>query len=1220
MQPGSRDEPDSTPERLGDYVLEHRLGAGAMGEVFAARHAITGERVALKRLVGVEATSLVRFKREFRALADVAHPNLVRLGDLVIVAEGPAFFTMELVDGEVFDDYVRRRTPPGEAPNLVRLIRAFRQLVAGVAHLHRVGTLHRDLKPSNVMVTREGRVVILDFGLISQRAEPGFEISGDGQILGTPAYMAPEQTNPGPFGPAIDLYALGVILYLCLTGRLPFGGSPLQMMIDKQRGKVPDPCAIVPALPAQLGALCVRLLAVDPTARPGCDAVLEQLAGSTTASGGLPVGSLGRMDVFVGRERELAVLEAGLAATRDDNRAATVLVRGPSGIGKSTLIARFLAPAIERSDALVLRGRCFERESVPFKGVDAVIDALSVFLRRLPDVDSVRYQPRRVGALIKLFPVLADAWPSRRHREVALGDLQHVRRLGVAALREVLTRIADDRPLVIHVEDFQWADVDGARLLTELTRPPEAPPMLLIVSFRDDADSREAVRELISTEALAERHVERIELEPLSDSEATTLARALVAPSSDEAEQRLEQQTRRAKGSPFFLRQLLSETASSDPAASFASEGSLDAVVARRIVQLPARTRRMLAIIAVAAGPLAEAAALELEPTAEAIVELAELGLIRREQRESATFLEASHDRIREVMVAELDTAELRDLHARLGNVLAGRGAPPERLAEHFERGGDPIRALHYVELAAAQAAAGLGFARATELYRRALMLARETSDPSRRERLEAALADQLSNLGRSAEAAELFLGLVPLAREPLEVMTLRRQAIDHLIKSGQIDRGLDVLESALAAFGEGLPRRPWPTILSFLRHRLRLLVRGSKFTVRTADQLDPRTIEYLATVLAGTLGLMSQEMLTTTALHARLLRAALDAGEPYHLACGLMWEMVLWINGGFDRRARKLRQRVRKLANESDDPMVLGIAATNEASYSYMSRHWANADAEWTSLLDLIDDIPRLGWLRAMRTFSVHSKLALGSFAALRQIMPEWTQEASESGVQQSAAEMLALSGLVELFTGDIDVARRLIAEGRSLWHMPRYTFPEFYLDVAELPLRLALGEYARAAEQIERSLIEARRWQVHRIVLAHDDLLDLHARSFALLALHGGDARARRRARASARGLARVNHPTSKARAAVVRAALAETRERSAEHWRVALHHFDACGMRGHRAAVGIRLARIGKGEAAERLRSEAEAYFVAEGIREPERLIDVLAPAPAWVDRSA
>ena len=1203
----------STPTQLGDHVIEHRLGAGGMGEVFAARHVVSGERVALKQLTGVDASSLYRFKREFRALAEVAHPNLVRLGDLVIVAEGPAYLTMELIEGQPFDVYVRKRTPIGEAPNMVRLARAFRQLVSGVAHLHQVGALHRDLKPSNVLVTREGRVVILDFGLIFEQHEQNSGITQDGQLLGTPAFMAPEQTLRGQHGPAVDLYALGVILYVCLTGRLPFVGSAIEVLVDKQSGEVPDPCALVPNLSPELGALCVRLLSLDPTARPDSHTLLEFFAGSSPDSGS-QASSFGiQPEVFVGREDELARLDAALLAVRDDARAQTVFVRGKSGIGKSALVAHFLARAVEGSEALVLRGRCLERESVPFKGVDALVDALSVHLRRLPELDAIYYEPRRVAALIKLFPVLADAWPSQRHRERVQGDPHQQRRIGIAALREVLTRIADTRPLILHVEDFQWADIDGARLLTDLARPPDAPAMLLLISFRDEADSREALRELTSAEAVAEREVDDIQLAPLSNHEALALALALSPSRSEAAERELERQAQLAKGSPFFLRQLIREGLGGAGLAS-ASEDSLDAIVVRRIVTLPTRTRRMLAIIAVAGGPIAESVTLELEPAAAAITELSELALIRRDPGASDPILEAAHDRIREVMVAELDTDELRGLHIELGQVLASRAAPAQLLAEHFERGEDPVRALDYLELAAAQAAEGLGFARAAELYRRALALT-GAAELERRERLELALAEQLINLGLSAAAAELYLGLVTRAREPEQARVFRRQAIDHLIKSGQIDRGLDTLELALASFGEALPRRLAATILSFLGHRLRLVWRGSKFTLRRPEQLDPRTLEYLSTLLAGTLGLMSQEMLITTALHARLLHVALDAGEPYHLACALMWEMILSINGGLERRARGWLERVRRLGAESSDPMVIGMAAANDASFSYMSRHWAEASREWDHLLVLIDDIPRLGWLRSMRTFSLHSKLALGSFAALRQRLPEWIHEAAQSGSQQEAAEILALSGLVELFTGDLEHARKLIAEGRSHWQMPRYTFPEFYLDSAEIPLLLAQGEYSRAAEQIDRSLAAAWRWQVHRIVLARDDLLDLHARSFALLAIHTDDRRAAGLARASARKLARSAHPTSKGRAAVVVAGLSQGPEPADRLWRAARSHFAASNMRAHHAAVALRLARICGDDEAKQLRAEAEAYFASEGVAEPERLLEILVPAPAW-----
>src|SRR5690606_20664940 len=172
-------------------------------------------------------------------------------------------------------------------------------------------------------------------------------------------------------------------------------------------------------------------------------------------------------EVFVGRERELAILEASLATVQRERKAVTVFVRGASGLGKTTLVARLFARASEQTGALVLRGRCFERESVPFKGVDAVVDALSAHLRRLPGGEAGELAPRRVEALVKIFPVLDGIWPVASGDPVP-DDPQRLWQLVVASLRELLSRIAGRRPLIIHIEDFQWADVDGVKLLTEL--------------------------------------------------------------------------------------------------------------------------------------------------------------------------------------------------------------------------------------------------------------------------------------------------------------------------------------------------------------------------------------------------------------------------------------------------------------------------------------------------------------------------------------------------------------------------------------------------------------------------------------------------------------------------------------------------------------------------------------------------------------------------------
>jgi hypothetical protein len=600
----------------------------------------------------------------------------------------------------------------------------------------------------------------------------------------------------------------------------------------------------------------------------------------------------------------------------------------------------------------------------------------------------------------------------------------------------------------------------------------------------------------------------------------------------------------------------------------------------------------------------------------EALAELRELGLIVADERSEGVLVEAAHDRIREVMVAELDTAELRELHLALAQALAELGAAPELLAEHFERGGDRVRALAFVEQAAAQAAAALGFARAVELYRRALALLPPEATREHRETLQAALAEQIGNVGHCGEAAEMFLQLVEQSRDRAQIVAYRHQAITHLIASGQIDRGLDVLEAALASFGVRLPRRKWPVIFAVLVGRIRLAWRGSKVELRSEADLDARTQQYLATLLAGTGGLMSQEALLTTMLQGRLLYAALDAGESFYLALALMWEMILSYNAGFPARAQRIVERVHAMAVAGNDPVVAGIDVVNDSTFDYMSRQWLVADRKWDQLLANFEDLPRMGRIcRRLRGFRSQTKIILGSFAALGERLPEWTSDAIRAGRRQETVEMTAFSALVEVFTGELDRAHKLIEEGRALWNAPRYTVTKFFLDYAEIPLLLARGEWERATVQIEHSLESARRWQFLRVISIREEMYDLHARSFAVLAVRTGDRRAARKARVGARRLRGSKHPMSKARAELIIAALhtmSGELERARACWEAALPQFEACGMRAHQAALCLRLAECTQGEEASRLRARAADYCAAEGIREPERLLQLLAPA--------
>ena len=224
------------------FTVRRQLGAGGMGVVYEVHDQVRDEVVALKTLLRARAADIYRLKREFRSLADVAHPNLVSLYELVVDG-ADCFFTMELVHGVNLVEYVR-----GSAATR-RSMRSGSGMSSGSSSkgfgaLHRRGKLHRDIKPSNILITPDGRVVILDFGLAGD-VVPDDAAVGE-SMAGTPAYLAPERRAGAAPSEGHDWYSVGVTLYEALTGRVPFDG-PFEDVLRRKRET--DPCP-----PAEIAA------------------------------------------------------------------------------------------------------------------------------------------------------------------------------------------------------------------------------------------------------------------------------------------------------------------------------------------------------------------------------------------------------------------------------------------------------------------------------------------------------------------------------------------------------------------------------------------------------------------------------------------------------------------------------------------------------------------------------------------------------------------------------------------------------------------------------------------------------------------------------------------------------------------------------------------------------------------------------------------------------
>jgi serine/threonine protein kinase len=224
---------------LDTYVVEAELGSGAMGTVFRARHVRLGNYVALKvmhdHLVS-EPALLQRFYREAKAAARLAHPNVVSVLDVGETPDGKHVMVMELVDGTSLGDELDAGILPA------RIIEVMHELLLGLEHAHAAGLVHRDLKPDNVLVDRDGRARIADFGIaaLTRPDETADRLTGTGMIVGTPLYMAPEQALGQIVDGRADLYSVGIILYELLAGRPPFIDRDPHVLI-RQHAKVPPP-------------------------------------------------------------------------------------------------------------------------------------------------------------------------------------------------------------------------------------------------------------------------------------------------------------------------------------------------------------------------------------------------------------------------------------------------------------------------------------------------------------------------------------------------------------------------------------------------------------------------------------------------------------------------------------------------------------------------------------------------------------------------------------------------------------------------------------------------------------------------------------------------------------------------------------------------------------------------------------------------------------------
>jgi serine/threonine protein kinase len=1249
------------------YEVRGRIGSGGMGAVYEAFDHERGQLVAVKTLLRFSPAALYRFKQEFRTLADVVHPNLVHLYELVATDADHVFFAMELIRGVDFRFHAlglegvspgpislpsgpilatgaswpdADRTGPFDAvapaprhpvtpspADFPRLRSALRQLVVGVSALHAAGKLHRDIKPSNVLVTAEGRVVLLDFGVAADLSRVLHEEAGEREVVGTARYMAPEQALQQSPTPASDWYSVGAMLYEVLVGRPPFSGSTTEVLARKTLVDAQAPSDSVTDVPPDLDDLCVALLRRDPRARPGDEEILRRLDGRRlppsrqVSPSPLPRPIARAVQTpLIGRSAEQRALREALDVARDGNKLVTARVHGGAGMGASALVQHFVGALVEAGEAALLQGRAYARESMPYKALDSVIDALSRHLVRLTTQDPSMTLPRDIGSLAQLFPVLSRI--ERVHEApVPLGTgPMTVRRRAMTALRDIFAQIAASQPLVLWIDDVQWGDVDSAELVLDLVSQPFDAPMLLVLTYRDGEE--DASPFLIETRRgwPIGADVRDVALGHLAPEDARALARAFLAESGEApSDETADSIARESGGSPLLVEELArsvagtGHSAGSIPPPAPSGTVRLESVVAARLATLSGGARRLLELVALSARPLPVAlvgdAAGVYEQLDDTIADLRGRRFVRTGFRDGREVVEMLHDRVRETIVAQLAAGTLREYHGRLARVLEPvPGVDTEALAVHLLGAGERARAAKYAGRAAEQAAAKLAFGQAIRLYKLEIEILGEASPAARQ--VQVRLAEVLERAARGLEAARVYQAAAARARG-FERMELEREAAGQLLHSGHLHEGDAALGRILEAAGMRRPRTPFGAVLWWVFYRAAVALVGSRWAPR--ESRDVRTIDHLQieAMHLVVIGLSFTNVIYGVCFQPRHLFLALRRGDRFQIlrAAGIEAINCAARGGPIGRREESFGKIVEAMAEKLDDADTRAFHDGTRALRSFFHGEWKAAGTALDDGLQRYTATPA-GWRSNASLFAIYCMMARGRLSELRLHHAVRLADAQERGDLYSAVNLrIGNVNIVWLLDDDPATARRHVREAMAEWQEGSFSLQHYRAMLAEANIELYGGSGQAAYDLVARGWRQLRNSLLLQVQYMRGDAYALRARC----ALASG--RVAEAAR-YARKLDRERMPWTSTLAAFVWAGVARAAgDRAGEiaQLRAAVERADSTDMLLYAAIARARLGALVDESEGGDLAERSRVWMAEQGVSRPDRIAAMLAPAP-------
>jgi len=796
------------------YFIEAELGRGGMGTVYRAHDTLLDRKAAVKLLAASDLGSEGRDRllREAQSAARLNHPNVVTVYDAGEEGDLP-YIVLELIEGESLHE-----RPPG---NIDEILSVAMQLCAALEHAHTHGIIHRDLKPENVILAANGTAKLMDFGLARSRSAT--RLTQEGALVGTVFYLAPEQALGRELDGRADLYALGVILYELVTGRLPFtGDDPLAVISQHLHAAVVPPRNFRPDLPPALEAIILKLLAKDPADRfTSAQVTGEMLALAvrdlTSAEPlALPtaVGAEARLDQLaagrlIGRRVELAKLRELWTQARQGH-SHLLLISGEPGVGK-TRLATELIVAAQVSGALTLRGGCYEYEAttpyLPF------VEAVRAWVHAQDAATLRAYLDGTAPEMVKLAPEIESKLGTVAPNPPLAPTEERLRLFDSVA--RFFQKLAAGRGLLLFLDDLHWADESTLHLVHYLLRHLRDDPVLVLAAYREVELDRAHPLATALVEWNRERLATRLALSRLSQDETGDLLAALFQEDQISPEF-LEAVYRETEGNPFFIEEvikaLIEQGAVYREACRWQRKEVEELAIPQSVKEAIGRRLDRLSLACVEAlhtasalgktfeyAELAAVAGGQEDQLLDALDEAAAAQLLRAESDASFAF---THDKIREVLYEELNPIRRRRLHQRVAESLEelyqGQtvDAHVQDLAYHFLESGDCEKGLSYALRAAQQAQHIYAPIEALSYYRQAADCAEALNLPDQLARIAEAIGDLHAWRGLFYEAVEAYQRALSLTAARDKRAALKTKVGMAYVQPGD-QRGLEFLQAA---------------------------------------------------------------------------------------------------------------------------------------------------------------------------------------------------------------------------------------------------------------------------------------------------------------------------------------------------------------------------------------------------------------------------------------